>query len=139
MAINKNVENEYGMQFAYHKIREVRVINDDNVGVQLVMTVYSWLNKEARINGKEPIIQNCIINKADFAMTPFYALLKAKFPDYSNGIDDYDNSFKTVPEGTPEFFEQTKTGKLIKRWKEQAAAESEPEADNETDENMEAK
>lgn len=120
MAIDKQVENEYGAQFSYHKLREVRIINDDKIGIQLTLTVQSWLNKKARINGKQPTVRQCIVDNADFALTPFYALLKAKFPEFSTGADDMDNSFKAVsdmPEGV-EFSEQTASGKLIKRWKE---------------------
>lgn len=118
MAIEKPVENEFGIDFEYHKIREVRIINDDKIGVQLVITVFSWADKKARIEGREPVKMQCIIDQADFAMTPFYALLKAKFPDFGNGKDDFDNSFKKVPEGTPQFFEQTAQGNLLKKWKE---------------------
>ena len=118
MAINKGVENEYGAQFFYHKLRDVRVINDEKKGVQVVMTVYSWLDKEARINGKEPCVRQCIINGADFAMTPFYALLKAKFPEFTTGDNDYDNSFKQIPDAVPEYFEQTGHGSLINKWRE---------------------
>jgi hypothetical protein len=129
MAIDKQVENEYGAQFTYHKLREVRVINDDATGVQLVLTVQSWLNKQARIDGREPTVRQCIIMHADFAMTPFYALLKAKFPDFAEGTDDFDNDFKAVkaPDGKAagkpdvEYSMQTVQGQLLKRWKEEAA------------------
>ena len=94
MAIDKAVENEYGAQFTYHKLREVRIINDDEIGVQLTLTVHSWINKQARIDGKRPTVRQCIIMAADFAMTPFYALLKAKFSEFAQGVDDFDNSFK---------------------------------------------
>ena len=119
MAIDQRIENEYGAKFTYHKLREVRIVNDDKIGVQLTMTVYSWLNKQARIDGKQPTVRQCIIMAADFAMTPFYALLKAKFPEFTGGADDMDNSFKTVPESTgAEFIEQTGQGQLISRRRE---------------------
>ncbi|MBO7712204.1 MAG: hypothetical protein J6S85_01715 [Methanobrevibacter sp.] len=118
MAINKSVENEYGAQFNYHKVREVRIINGEN-GVQLGITVYSWINKEARINGKEPTVRRCIIQGADFAMAPFYALLKAKFKDFASGEDDLDNSFKTEKEKPDaEYIMQDGQNKLIRKWKE---------------------
>lgn len=138
MAIDKQVENEYGAKFTYHKLREVRIINDDNIGVQLTLTVQSWLNKQARIDGKMPTVRQCIISNADFAMTPFYALLKAKFEEFSHGTDDFDNSFK-VPEGGTEtlsgdveYTMQTAQGKLLSRRKESAeddAVNSEIEGD----------
>lgn len=128
MAIKKAVENEYGAEFTYHKLRDVRVVNDDRVGVQLALTVQSWLNKQARIDGKEPTVRQCIISNADFAMTPFYALLKAKFPDFAAGADDFDNSFKQADaasseEGSaekpaPTFSVQTAQGRLLNRWTE---------------------
>lgn len=118
MAINKDVENEYGAKFNYHKLREIRVINDDKIGIQLVMNVYSWVNKQARIEGKAPTIRQCIIDNADFAMTPFYALLKAKFPDFATGEDDFDDSFKQPHDGVVEFVQQTQHGDLINRWEE---------------------
>ena len=91
MAINKAVENEYGAEFTYHKLREVRLVNDEKIGIQLVMTVYSWINKQARIDGKEPTVRQCIIHGADFALTPFYTLLKAKFPEFTDGANDFNN------------------------------------------------
>lgn len=133
MAIGKAVENEYGAQFNYHKLREVRIINDDNIGVQLTLTVYSWLDKKSRIEGKQPTVRQCIISNADFAVDPFYALLKAKFPDFAKGEDDMDNSFKAVKADVakagkaavrdvakvPVFTMQTAQGNLMKRWKEE--------------------
>lgn len=133
MAIDKAVENEFGAKFTYHKLRDVRVVNDDKIGVQVTLTVQSWLNKQARIDGKEPTVRQCIISNADFALTPFYALLKAKFPEFSHGDDDYDNSFK-LPEGNelvadvrPEFTVQTAQGRLIDRWQETLAEDSKNE------------
>lgn len=126
MAISKNIENEYGAIFTYHKLQEVRIISDDSV--QLVMTVYSWINKQARIDGKQPTVRQCIIDRADFAMSPFYTLLKAKFDNFSFGADDMDNSFKQLQDVPlrPEFAEQTGLGQLIKRWNE-PLPEEEPE------------
>lgn len=117
MAIDKPVENEFGAEFTYHKLREVRIINDDKIGIQLVLTVYSWINKEARIAGKSPTVRQCIISNADFAMATFYGLLKAKFPEFSSGADDFDNSFKgpETEAGPVEFISQTAHGKLIER------------------------
>lgn len=120
MAIDKQVENEYGAKFAYHKLREVRIVNADGIGVQLTLTVQSWINKEARIEGKKPTTRQCIIMAADFAMTPFYQLLKAKFPEFEEGADDMDNSFKgEQPEKKPEFISQSNTGHVFDRWQEE--------------------
>ncbi len=122
MAIDKDVENEYGATFKYHKLQDVRIVNDDKVGIQLVMTIFSWINKDARIAGKQPTARQCIIQHADFALTPFYALLKAKFPEFSSGNDDYDNSFKVEnKDAIAQFVEQTVSGKLINRWQEEPA------------------
>lgn len=132
MAINKDVENEYGAEFNYHKLREVRIINDDKVGIQLSMTVYSWINKEARIARKVPCVRRCIINGADFAMTPFYALLKTKFPEFTDGIDDFDNDFKGNPAASaPVFFEQTADGKTFDTWQEAKSTKENPDGGNE--------
>ena len=115
MAIDKEVENEYGAAFKYHKIKEVRVVNDANRGIQIFITVYSYLDKQARIDGKQPTVRQCIIDNADFAMTPFYALLKAKFLDFA-GADDMDNSFKGEREAGPvKLIEQTLNGKLLNK------------------------
>ena len=119
MAIDGAVPSEYGVDFNYHKLREVRIINDDKVGVQLTLTVYSWANKQARIDNKRANVRQCIISGADFALTPFYALLKAKFPEFATGNNDFNNDFKgKIEAAAPEFFEQTGSGELIGRWKE---------------------
>ncbi len=131
MAVENAVENEYGAKFTYHKLREVRIVNDDKIGVQLTLTVQSWLDKQARIDGKQPTTRQCIILAADFAMTPFYTLLKAKFPEFTAGADDFDNSFKEIAgaeKAKPEFFEQTGQGKLLSKWQEsEIKAAEEPE------------
>lgn len=61
-----------------------------------------------------------IITHADFAMSPFYALLKAKFPMFQNGIDDLDEDTEKT-ETRPEtlFTQQTPAGDLIDRWNEE--------------------
>lgn len=136
MAIDKAVENEYGAEFTYHKLRDVRVVNDDRIGVQLTLTVQSWLNKQARIDGKEPTVRQCIISNADFAMTPFYALLKAKFPDFKAGKDDFNNDFKEPAGGAEDgeqkkaastFSVQTAQGRLLSRYIEGGDVEGDNE------------
>lgn len=117
MAIKKNVENEYGTEFNYHKLREVRITANDTEGIILNMTVESYKDKQARIEGKYPTVRNCIVYGADFALTPFYALLKAKFPEFSEAIDDMDNSFKVEVKRDPEFSEVGAQG-VIRRFKE---------------------
>lgn len=99
MAIVKDVETEFGNTFQYHKIRDVRIINSDKVGVQIGITVESYATKEARIAGKSPVKTENIITGADFALEPFYKLLTAKFDQYADADDDFDNSFKAVAEG----------------------------------------
>lgn len=118
MAIQKEVENEYGAKFDYHKIRDVRITANDKTGITLVITVDSYLDKDARINGKEPSIRQCIISGADFALTPFYALLKAKFPDFTGGKDDLNNDFKgEAAKPDPLFVVQNNKG-AIDKWRE---------------------
>ena len=120
MAIQEQVENEYGATFNYHKIKSVRIDADDNSGVGLSIIVYSWLNKQCRIEGKKPSIRKCSILQADFALTPFYELLKAKFPEFAGGDDDFDNSFKSEEKtGGAMFVESTGAGELIKKWNEE--------------------
>ena len=133
MAIDMPVENEYGAQFNYHKLREVRIINSEKTGVQLTLTVDSWLNKQARIDGKHPTVRQCVIQGADFAMTPFYALLKAKFVEFGPGADDFDNSFKNENKsGDTEYIMQTTHGEVITRRREAAPAETQEETDDNT-------
>lgn len=133
MAINHPVENEYGAQFTYHKLREIRIINSDKIGVQLTLTVESWLDKQARIDGKQSTVRQCVIMGADFAMTPFYTLLKAKFAEFGPGADDFDNSFKdSEKSGDTEYIMQTTHGKIINRRREAAPAEAQEETDDNT-------
>jgi len=118
VAVNKKIENEYGAEFQYHKIRDVRITNTE-AGIQLVMTVDSYLDKQARIAGKSPTTRQCIISGADFAMTPFYALLKAKFPEFVTAVDDMDNSFKQdQPKQDIQYIEQSSDYTMVNSWKE---------------------
>ena len=92
MAIIKEIESEYGVPFKYHKIQSVRVESQDNE-IILIMKVASYVSKEARAANKNAVYTECCINNADFALTPFYSLLKTKFPQFE-GDDDFDNTFK---------------------------------------------
>ena len=133
MAIDMPVENEYGAKFNYHKLREVRIINSDKIGVQLTLTVDSWLDKQARIDGKQPTVRQCVIMGADFAMTPFYALLKAKFAEFGPGQDDFDNSFKGETQSSDtEYIMQTTHGQIINRRSEAASTQAQEETDDNT-------
>ena len=138
MAIDKAVENEYGAKFDYHKIKEVRIVNNEDAGIQIFMTVYSYLDKQARIDGKQPTVRQCIIDNADFAMTPFYALLKAKFTDFA-GADDMDNSFKGEKAARPvKLIEQTLNGKLLKKSIEEVQVEADEGQEEKDDNNTSA-
>ena len=117
MAIQKEVENEYGIDFKYHKISKVQIINND-AGVTLRMTVNSYADKQARIDGKQPTTRECIINGADFAMTPFYQLLKAKFPSFQDGNDDFEDDFKVKVYTEKTLTEQNDHG-AIAQWREE--------------------
>jgi hypothetical protein len=46
-------------------------------------------------------------------MSPFYALLKAKFPDYNDGNDDFDDAWKIKNTQPAIFVMQSKEGKLL--------------------------
>lgn len=97
MALVKEIENEYGIDFKYHKIRDVRInTQGGNVGTQLIITVDSYATKDTRIGQKAPSTRQCVILGADFALEPFYKLLRAKFPEFSDAEDDMDNSFKIM-------------------------------------------
>lgn len=122
MAITKDIENEYGTDFNYHKVREVRITSSENDGVILNMTVESYKDKQARMDGKLPTVRQCIIYGADFAMTPFYKLLKAKFPEFTGGLDDMDNSFKGEEVKRDPLFSESNNAGVIGRWTEKTAA-----------------
>lgn len=120
MAIQKNIETEYGVNFKYHKITDVR-INTRSGKTQLVITVASYLDKDARINNKDAVYHECIISGADFALTPFYALLKAKFKDFASGQDDFDNAFKGPQvQNDVTYVQQTPQGNNAQKWIEKA-------------------
>lgn len=133
MAIQKNIQTEYGIDFRYHKIVDVR-ITTRNEATQLIITVASYLSKEARIQNKDAVYHECCILGADFALSPFYALLKAKFEDFAEGFDDMDNSFKqTGPASEIVYVQQTPTGSNAKKRIEKTEEQQEeiPENDEE--------
>lgn len=119
MAIKKDIENEYKAKFNYHKISEVRIFASEG-DISLFITTESYVDKEARHSGAKAVKMENIITHADFAMSPFYALLKAKFPMFQNGIDDLDEDTEKT-ETRPEtlFTQQTPAGDLIDRWNEE--------------------
>lgn len=64
MTLVKGIENSYGVKFSYHKLDNVRIVVTDN-GIQLRMTVASYVDKAARVAGKKPIRTENIIEGAD--------------------------------------------------------------------------
>lgn len=120
MALIKEIENSYGVTFNYHKIGDVRILKT-KAGTQLRITVESYLDKEARRNGKQPIKTEAIIEHAEFALDPFYALLKAKFPEFS-GLDDTEH-VSTGIEQPAEYFIQSGAKTIAHRKEELAEPE----------------
>lgn len=118
MAIQKDVLTEFNTTFRYHKIVEVNILTTD-AGIQLRIVTDSYLDKESRQKGARAIRMENIISGADFALSPFYGLLKAKFPMFAEGDDDFEDSWKK-PEYPvePVFTQQTPRGDLIAQWKE---------------------
>ena len=115
MAVVKGIETLYGVSFSYHKISDVHIIIKDG-DTQLRITVDSYLNKEARDAGKQPVKTENIISHADFALSAFYALLKGKFADYADSEDVFEEDTKTK---LPSILtQQTPQGKLISQVKE---------------------
>lgn len=123
MAINKELENQYQVKFNYHKIHSVRILTDED-GIQLRIVTASYANKEARKNGAKAVLTENIIQNADFAMNPFYALLKAKFPSFSDGLDDFDDAWKSAP-GRVLYAQQTMEGQTIQQWTENKTEDEE--------------
>lgn len=117
MAIEKEIENEYQAKFNYHKISEVRLFNIDG-DIQLHIMTESYVSKEARMSGAKAVKTENIIQHADFAMTPFYALLKAKFPLFKDGIDLLEDNEVQETKPETEYVQQTPAGNLIDAWKE---------------------
>lgn len=117
MAIEKEIQNEYMAVFKYHRISDVEIFTVDG-DIQLRIVTESYIDKEARKQGARAVKTENIIEHADFAMTPFYALLKAKFPMFYDGTDDFDDAWKEVPVNRAKFTQQTNDGKLLQQWQE---------------------
>lgn len=115
MALSKGIENMFGISFSYHKLNDVHIIIGDD-GIQLRMTVASYVNKEARDEGKQPFLSENIIDGADFALTPFYKLLKAKFADYADAQDVFEDKQENPRRAV--YTQQTLQGKLISQREE---------------------
>lgn len=112
MALKKGIESLYGIEFSYHKVVQVRILSGKD-GVQLRIVTASWRDKQARIEGRQPIVTENVIENASFALTPFYALLKAKFPDFSEAEDDWETFARSTRPTV--CTQQTSEGKLISR------------------------
>lgn len=126
MAVIKEIENEFGAKFNYHKLQKVIIENTDN-GVTIIMNVESYLNEDARKDGKVPTVRQCIINGADFALTPFYQILKGKFPEFQNCEDEMSNAFmqeekKLKPKMT--FLVQDQHYRNVQKWEEKENKEN---------------
>ncbi|MCF0124833.1 MAG: hypothetical protein HUJ68_03605 [Clostridia bacterium] len=117
MAIFKEIENEFKAKFNYHKIKEVRIIQTEE-GTQLRILTESYVNKDARIEGAKAILIENIIEKADFAVKPFYEILKAKFEMFKDGEDDFEDNWKQKNVQKSVFSIQNQNGELIKQWSE---------------------
>ena len=119
MGIKKDIENEYRVNFNYHRIAEVAIFKNDR-DIQLSIITESYVDKEARLTGAKAVRVENIIQHADFALAPFYALLKAKFPMFQNGLDDFDDDIGEKTETKPDvcYTQQTTQGNLIANWTE---------------------
>jgi len=95
MAIIKEIPTEYGVNFNYHKISEVKIINTDN-DTQVRIIVSSYADEEARKQNKTPVKKECIIQNGEFALQAFYSLLKTYFPDYKDGEDELTKKEETA-------------------------------------------
>lgn len=124
MAIIKSIENQYGADFNYHKLREVKIRVDENKGVILIMKVESYLDKDARQQGKTPVVTLNTIVGADFALTPFYKILERKFPQFKDCSDDFDNSHKPeLIKKSPVFGIESQDQTVNEQWREEPAEE----------------
>lgn len=136
MALVKGIENLYGTKFNYHKLDNIKIVVTNN-GIQLRMTVDSYVDKEARMAGKKPVRTENIIEGADFALTPFYMLLKAKFADFNDAQDDFDDAWKGALTPQIIYTQQTPQGELISKTyegEEEATTEEEQEEVSQTEE-----
>lgn len=120
MALTKGIENIYGASFNYHKISDVKIVVSDN-GIQLRIIVDSFVDKDARKAGKKPVRTENIIEGADFALTPFYMLLKAKFGDFADATDDFDDAWKNKVTPQVIYTQQTPQGELLSKYREPLA------------------
>lgn len=120
MALTKGIENIYGASFNYHKISDVKIVVSDN-GIQLRIIVDSFVDKDARKAGKKPVRTENIIEGADFALTPFYMLLKAKFGDFADASDDFDDAWKNKVTPQVIYTQQTPQGELLSKYREPLA------------------
>ena len=124
MAISKDIQTEYQTIFKYHRISDVNIFTVDN-DIQIRIVTESYASKEARMNGARAVYTENIIEHADFAMAPFYALLKAKFPMFADGEDDFDDAWKEKIQQAAKFTQQTPQGDLLAQWEESELIEEE--------------
>ena len=124
MGLNKGIENQYGINFDYHRINDVHIIVTEN-GIQVRMTVSSYVNEHARRTGKAAYKTVNIIDGADFALTPFYLLLKAKFADFADAADVFEE-VQQEERRRMVYTTQTLQGRLISQT-EEAEPEEQPE------------
>ncbi|MCQ2590791.1 MAG: hypothetical protein MJ179_10240 [Treponema sp.] len=119
MGIKKDIQNDYHVNFNYHRIAEVAIFKNDR-DIQLHIITESYVSKEARLAGAKAVKVENVIQHADFALSPFYALLKAKFPMFQNGTDDLDDEIEEAQETKPDtcYTQQSPQGDLIAHWSE---------------------
>lgn len=118
MALIKGIENVYGATFNYHKISDVRITNR-NGDIQLCIVVDSYIDKKARDEGKRPVQTENVILHADFALAPFYQLLRAKFGDYSDSEDVFEED-KIKSKRAAVMIQQTTDGRTISKYEEKS-------------------
>lgn len=137
MGLNKGIENQYGINFDYHRINDVHIIVTES-GIQVRMTVSSYVNEHARRNGKAAYKTVNIIDGADFALTPFYLLLKAKFADFADAADVFEE-VQQEERRRMVYTTQTLQGRLISQTEEpESQQETTQLAEIEPEETLEA-
>ncbi len=87
MALIKEIELESGVTAGYHNAEIIKKTDEQKVFVQ----VHSYLDKQARLDGKVPLARGSVLILPDEYNSPIedatYAYLKT-LPEFNGAIDD---------------------------------------------------
>lgn len=115
MAIDKSILGKDGFERTYHRIPSFTIILENDGTCLMKINTQNWKDKESRVNNSQSLdLQHCIIGLPPGVMKIAYEMIKKYFPEYNDGNDVMEDSWKEEKKPVEiKAVSQTTHGKLL--------------------------